>query len=68
MTNYQKRVLSELSAFFGYESFVAWELAALIESPYGNTCATIRGLIVAGKLVEIAPKEYAINPKLESNQ
>lgn len=65
MTNYQKRVLCDLFACFGYESFVAWELANLIESPYGNACATIRGLIATDKLVETAPKEYAINPKLE---
>ena len=64
MTIYQKRVLSDLFTCFGYEAFTAWGLADLVESPYGNACATIRGLVCADKLVETAPKEYAINPKL----
>lgn len=65
MTNYQKRVLSDLFTCFGYEPFTAWGLADLVESPYGNACATIRGLACAGKLIEVAPKQYAINPKME---
>ena len=64
MSNYQKRVLSELLIRFGRESFTAWDLADMLESPYGNTCSTIRGLLRAGNLVNVTLGEYSINPNI----
>ena len=64
MSNYQKRVLSELLICFGRESFTAWDLADMLESPYGNTCSTIRGLLQSGNLIVVTPNEYSIDPNI----
>lgn len=61
LSRYQRECLAAIFTCFGRESFVAWDLADLLDSPYGNACSTIRGLVKSGHIVETDPKQYAIS-------
>ena len=61
LSRYQRECIAKIFTCFGREAFGPWDLADLLESPYGNTCSTIRGLVKSGHLVETDQKQYAIS-------
>lgn len=56
LTSYQTRAVSTLSNAFKGEEFTIYDACSALLSPYGNTCATLRGLIKAGVSCEVSEK------------
>tara|TARA_R110000851_G_C12662030_1_gene521544 strand:- start:286 stop:495 length:210 start_codon:yes stop_codon:yes gene_type:complete len=68
LSSYETRALAALSAAFDKTEFSTYEACSALLSPYGNTCATLRGLIKAGVACEVSPKTLVLTTNKESNK
>ena len=56
LSPYETRALATLSDTFDVTEFTIYDACSALLSPYGNTCATLRGLIKAGAACEVSHK------------
>jgi hypothetical protein len=67
LSPYEIRALATLSDTFDETEFTTYEACSALLSPYGNTCATLRGLIKAGVACEVSPKTVRLTTNKETN-